>query len=196
MGSGEQCRTVGQPRARPALNFPVFYVFIAVYKLTTSAANIPYFASVHAFPLARRNIARVARVSSQQQSLGWNRNNTQLRQSALSRSSERRRMTSTDLFAALHHVAIGTPFCSTPFYTPNGAVCEQYKCSNNSAEPLVLLDCITTPAQSAISIKMQIAVVLYQDRRASTPLTARLSQNGGHHHARPQRRVPTSRGCS
>ena len=30
-----------------------------------------------------------------------------------------------------------------------------------------------------------------QDRRASTPLTARLSQNGGH--ARPQRRVPTSR---
>ena len=27
------------------------------------------------------------------------------------------------------------------------------------------------------------AVVLYQDRRASTPLTARLSQIGGHHHA-------------
>ena len=86
----------------------------------------------------------------------------------------RRRMTSTDLFAALHHAAIGTPFCSTPFYTPNGAVCEQYKCRHqfDTALPLVLLDCITTPAQSAISIKMQIAVVLYQDRRASTPLTA------------------------
>ena len=37
------------------------------------------------------------------------------------------------------------------------------------------------------------ALVLYQDRRASTPLTARLSQIGGHHHARPERRVPTSR---
>ena len=34
---------------------------------------------------------------------------------------------------------------------------------------------------------------LTQDRRASTPLTARPSHNGGHHHARPQRRVPTSR---
>ena len=34
---------------------------------------------------------------------------------------------------------------------------------------------------------------LTQDRRASTPLTARHSHNGGHHHARPQRRVPTSR---
>ena len=34
---------------------------------------------------------------------------------------------------------------------------------------------------------------LTQDRCASTPLTARLSPNGGHHHARPQRRVPTSR---
>jgi hypothetical protein len=32
-----------------------------------------------------------------------------------------------------------------------------------------------------------------QVRRESTPLTARLSPNGGHHHARPQRRVPTSR---
>ena len=45
-------------------------LFIAVYKLTTSAANIPYFASVHAFPLARRNIvatlrgSRVYRVNS------------------------------------------------------------------------------------------------------------------------------------
>ena len=35
-----------------------------------------------------------------------------------------------------------------------------------------------------------------KDRRASTPLTARLSPNGGHHHARPQRRVPTSRRLS
>ena len=34
---------------------------------------------------------------------------------------------------------------------------------------------------------------LTQDRRASTPLTARPSHNGGHHHARSQRRVPTSR---
>ena len=35
---------------------------------------------------------------------------------------------------------------------------------------------------------------LTQDRRASTPLTARPSHNGGRHqHARPQRRVPTSR---
>ena len=61
-------------------------------------------------------------------------------------------MPSTDLFHVLHHAALGTPFCSTPFHTPNGAVCEQYTCrhqfdsSNNSAEqPLVLLDCITTP---------------------------------------------------
>ena len=34
---------------------------------------------------------------------------------------------------------------------------------------------------------------LTQDRCASTPPTARPSHNGGHHHARPQRRVPTSR---
>jgi hypothetical protein len=61
-------------------------------------------------------------------------------------------MPSTDLFHVLHHAALGAPFCSTPFHTPNGAVCEQYTCrhqfdsSNNSAEqPLVLLDCITTP---------------------------------------------------
>ena len=33
----------------------------------------------------------------------------------------------------------------------------------------------------------------YTGSRASTPLTARPSHNGGHHHARPQRRVPTSR---
>ena len=46
-------------------------------------------------------------------------------------------------------------------------------------------------AESAISIKM----LSYgsQDRRASTPLTARLSPIGGHQHARPERRVPTSR---
>ena len=60
-------------------------------------------------------------------------------------------MPSSDLFAAaLHHAAIVTPFCSTPFHTPNSAVCDQYKCRHqfeyNSAEqPLVLLDCITTP---------------------------------------------------
>ena len=37
------------------------------------------------------------------------------------------------------------------------------------------------------------AIVLYQDRRASTPLTACLSQNGGHHLVWPQRRVPPSK---
>jgi hypothetical protein len=61
-----------------------------------------------------------------------------------------------DLFDALHHAALGTPFCSTPFHTPNGAVCatgvhkhEEYKCRHqvdqSAEQPLVLLDCITKP---------------------------------------------------
>jgi hypothetical protein len=60
-----------------------------------------------------------------------------------------------DLFDALHHAALGTPFCSsTPFHTPNGAVCatgvhKQYKCRHqvdqSAEQPLVLLDCITKP---------------------------------------------------
>ena len=37
------------------------------------------------------------------------------------------------------------------------------------------------------------ALVLYQERRASTPLTACHSQNGGHHLVWPQRRVPPSK---
>ena len=48
--------------------------------------------------------------------------------------------------------------------------------------------------KSAISIKMlSSALVLYQERRASTPLTACHSQNGGHHLVWPQRRVPPSK---
>ena len=64
-------------------------------------------------------------------------------------------MTSTDLFDALLHALTGTPICSTPFHTPNGALCatssvsKQYKCRHQfdytREQPLVLLDCITTP---------------------------------------------------
>ena len=46
-------------------------------------------------------------------------------------------------------------------------------------------------AKSAISIKMQS--YCRKVRRASTPLTACLSQNGGHHLVWPQRRVPPSK---
>ena len=45
--------------------------------------------------------------------------------------------------------------------------------------------------KSAISIKMQS--YCRKVRRASTPLTACLSQNGGHHLVWPQRRVPPSK---
>ena len=46
-------------------------------------------------------------------------------------------------------------------------------------------------SKSAISIKMQS--YCRKVRRASTPLTACLSQNGGHHLVWPQRRVPPSK---
>ena len=48
-----------------------------------------------------------------------------------------------------------------------------------------------THGKSAISIKMQS--YCRKVRRASTPLTACLSQNGGHHLVWPQRRVPPSK---
>ena len=50
---------------------------------------------------------------------------------------------------------------------------------------------LSSSSQSAISIKMQS--YCRKVRRASTPLTACLSQNGGHHLVWPQRRVPPSK---